>query len=119
MCHVYTQESHPSPGRPYRDISETAYLPNTEVGEMVCRMLKVAFRRKLVFTIGRCQTTGEDGVVTWNGIRHDTNIVWYVFTGLRTVCMKNGSETIARSHKFISEISIAMFNSIIGWLLKW
>ncbi|KAH3849989.1 hypothetical protein DPMN_092394 [Dreissena polymorpha] len=35
-------------------------------------MLKVAFQRKLVFTIGSLRTTGEEGVITWNDIHHKT-----------------------------------------------
>ena len=92
MYHIltlyHTQEWHPSPGSPYSGKSETAYLPNNTDGEMVCRMLQVAFRRKLVFTICRCQTTGEDGVITWNGIRHDTDtpkLYKYAFTERRKI----------------------------------
>ncbi|KAH3786942.1 hypothetical protein DPMN_165060, partial [Dreissena polymorpha] len=42
-------------------------------GEDVCRMLKVAFQRKLIFTIGSSRTTGEEGVITWNDIHHKTD----------------------------------------------
>ncbi|WAR21295.1 DTX3L-like protein, partial [Mya arenaria] len=65
--------NHPSPGQPYRGIRRTAYFPNNDEGRTVCRMLKVAFRRKLVFTIGRSRTTGHDGVITWNDIHHKTD----------------------------------------------
>ena len=47
----------------------------------------MAFRRKLVFTIGRCQTTDQDGVVTWNGIRHAK--IRYVFTDRTADFMNN------------------------------
>jgi len=50
-------------------------------------MLQVAFRRMLVFTIGRCQTTDQDGVVTWNGIRHVK--IRYVFTDRTADFMNN------------------------------
>ena len=36
-------------------------------------MLKIAFERKLVFTIGNSRTTGAEGVITWNDIHHKTD----------------------------------------------
>lgn len=49
------------------------YLPDNAKGQLVAKMLKVAFERKLVFTIGDSRTTGKQGVITWNGIHHKTN----------------------------------------------
>lgn len=37
-------------------------------------LLKEAFDRKLIFTIGRSVTTGRDNQVVWNGIHHKTNL---------------------------------------------
>lgn len=51
-----------------------AYLPANEKGAMVMKLLKIAFDRKLVFTIGHSRTTGEENVVTWNDIHHKTNM---------------------------------------------
>jgi len=68
------KEGHPAPGKPYSGISRQAYLPYNEEGKMICRMLKLAFKRKLVFTIGQSRTTGRDGVITWNDIHHKTDI---------------------------------------------
>jgi len=70
---IVLKEGHPDPGKPYSGISRMAYLPYNEEGEMICRMLKVAFKRKLVFTIGHSRTTGRDGVITWNNIHHKTD----------------------------------------------
>ena len=36
--------------------------------------MKIAFDRKLIFTIGRSVTSGQDNVITWNGIHHKTSI---------------------------------------------
>ncbi len=36
-------------------------------------LLKKAFDRKLIFTIGRSVTTGRDNQIVWNGIHHKTN----------------------------------------------
>ncbi|XP_033731448.1 LOW QUALITY PROTEIN: uncharacterized protein LOC117321077, partial [Pecten maximus] len=65
---------HPTPGKLYQGITRPAYLPNNEKGRLVAKLLKIAFDRKLVFTIGRSRTTGHEGVVTWNGIHHKTRI---------------------------------------------
>ncbi|XP_033764133.1 uncharacterized protein LOC117345222 [Pecten maximus] len=63
---------HPTPGNLYQGIMRPAYLPDNEKGRLVAKLLKIAFDRKLVFTIGRSRTTGHDGVVTWNDIHHKT-----------------------------------------------
>lgn len=37
-------------------------------------MLKVAFKRRLLFTIGRSVTTGKDNRIIWNGVHFKTNV---------------------------------------------
>ena len=51
----------------------TAYLPINEKGNEVLELLKTAFNRRLIFTVGRSVTTGRDNQVVWNGIHHKTN----------------------------------------------
>ena len=51
----------------------TAYLPDNKEGNEVLELLKKAFDRKLIFTVGRSVTTGRDNQVVWNGIHHKTN----------------------------------------------
>ncbi|XP_060080184.1 uncharacterized protein LOC132559570 [Ylistrum balloti] len=63
---------HPTPGKHYQGITRCAYLPDNEKGRLVAKLLKIAFDRKLVFTIGRSRTSGYDGVVTWNDVHHKT-----------------------------------------------
>ena len=36
-------------------------------------LLRKAFDRKLIFTVGRSVTTGRDNQIVWNGIHHKTN----------------------------------------------
>ncbi|XP_067666967.1 uncharacterized protein [Haliotis asinina] len=67
-------KDHPHPGRVYHGTSRVAFLPNNKEGEKVYRLLKLAFDRKLTFTVGRSATTGRDDVVTWNDIHHKTSI---------------------------------------------
>ena len=66
------QEEHPNPGQNYYGTSRTAYLPDDEEGRKVLKLLQEAFKRRLVFTVGRSRTTGADNQVTWNDIHHKT-----------------------------------------------
>lgn len=65
---------HPKPGKPYYGTSRTGYLPDCPKGRIVTRLLKVAFDRRLVFTVGRSRTTGMDDCVTWNDVHHKTTL---------------------------------------------
>ncbi|XP_071169033.1 putative E3 ubiquitin-protein ligase DTX3 [Mytilus galloprovincialis] len=65
---------HPKPGKPYYGTSRTGYLPDSPKGRIVTRLLKVAYDRRLVFTVGRSRTTGQDDCVTWNDVHHKTTL---------------------------------------------
>ena len=54
--------------------NRTAYLPDNAEGNAVLSLLKKAFDRNLIFTVGRSVTTGHDNQVVWNGIHHKTNL---------------------------------------------
>lgn len=49
-----------------------AYLPNNSEGRKLLEMLKVAWDRRLCFTIGTSVTTGAEDVVVWN-LHHKTS----------------------------------------------
>uniref|UniRef100_A0A1I8BIR7 E3 ubiquitin-protein ligase n=1 Tax=Meloidogyne hapla TaxID=6305 RepID=A0A1I8BIR7_MELHA len=66
-------QGHIRPGRPYRSMDRVAYLPNNKEGTQVLKMLQLAFKRRLIFTIGDSLTTGRKDVPIWNGIHHKTN----------------------------------------------
>ena len=68
--------NHPNPGAPYyaHMFPRKAYFPATPEGIKVVGMLRVAFDRRLVFTIGKSATSGRDNVLVWNGIHHKTKI---------------------------------------------
>lgn len=70
------ETSHPNPGKPFfaKSFPRHSFLPDTEKGNLVLRMLITAFQRGLTFTIGRSLTRGEDDCVIWNGIHHKTVI---------------------------------------------
>lgn len=36
--------------------------------------MKIAFDRKLIFTVGRSVTTGKDNQTVWAGIHHKTSL---------------------------------------------
>ena len=61
-------------GPGYTGTSRTSYLPNNKEGREVLALLKVAFDRRLTFTVGTSVTTGRTNTVVWNGIHHKTNV---------------------------------------------
>lgn len=61
------KDHHPRPGTPYKGTNRVCYLPNTREGQNVLRLLREAFNRRLVFTVGDSVTTGQMNVVIWNG----------------------------------------------------
>lgn len=52
-----------------------AYFPDNTQGNLIVDLLKVAFKRRLVFTIGTSTTTGQGDCVVWNDIHHKTSLV--------------------------------------------
>lgn len=66
---------HPNPGREFYAVGfpRIAYLPDNGKGRNILELLKVAWNRRLVFTVSRSNTTGHEDVVAWN-IPHKTEI---------------------------------------------
>ncbi|KAK6185729.1 hypothetical protein SNE40_007898 [Patella caerulea] len=65
-------EKHPNPGKPFKGTTRTAYLPDNRDGQEVLSLLKTAWERRLIFTVGKSITTGQNDVVTWGNINHKT-----------------------------------------------
>ncbi|XP_034276183.1 E3 ubiquitin-protein ligase DTX4 [Pantherophis guttatus] len=65
---------HPSPGKSFtaRGFPRHCYLPDSERGRKVLKLLLVAWDRRLIFAIGTSSTTGESDTVIWNEIHHKT-----------------------------------------------
>jgi deltex-like protein len=61
-------------GIKYTGTRRRCFLPNTDEGREILGLLKVAFDRRLTFTIGTSVTTGVKNTTVWNGIHHKTNI---------------------------------------------
>jgi len=61
-------------GQNYTGTTRVSYLPNNKEGREVLALLKVAFDRKLTFTVGTSVTTGRKNTVVWNGIHHKTSL---------------------------------------------
>ncbi|VDL77097.1 unnamed protein product [Nippostrongylus brasiliensis] len=68
------EASHIRPGRPYSGTHRICYVPGTEEGKQVLRLLKFAFERRLIFTVGDSITTGARNQAVWNNIHHKTNV---------------------------------------------
>ncbi|XP_067657097.1 E3 ubiquitin-protein ligase TRIM33-like [Haliotis asinina] len=69
----YQTIEHPEPGKWYKGITRTAYLPGNAEGQKVLALLRVAWERRLTFTIGRSVTMGRDGCIIWTKIHHKKN----------------------------------------------
>lgn len=67
-------KEHPHPGRAFFAVGfpRTCFLPDGLLGRKILRYLKIAFDRRLLFSIGRSATTGREDVVLWNGVEHKT-----------------------------------------------
>lgn len=67
---------HPNPGHPYsaRGFPRICYLPDNDKGRKVLDLLRVAWNRRLIFTVGTSSTTGEANTVVWNEIHHKTEM---------------------------------------------
>ncbi|XP_062844625.1 probable E3 ubiquitin-protein ligase DTX2 isoform X2 [Trichomycterus rosablanca] len=68
---------HPKPGQAYtsRGFPRLCFLPDNEKGRKVLELLKVAWTRRLIFTVGTSSTTGEPDTVVWNEIHHKTEMM--------------------------------------------
>jgi len=67
---------HPNPGKPYQapGFPRVAYLPDSAEGQKVLQGLCTAFRRRLLFTVGKSLTLGLSDCVTWAGVHHKTMV---------------------------------------------
>ena len=67
-------EEHPHPGQPYHTpgFPRTAFLPATREGRQVLDLLATAFSRRLLFTVGRSLSLGQEDCVTWAEVHHKT-----------------------------------------------
>ena len=48
------------------------YVPDCPEGRVVIELLKIAWKRRLIFTIGTSVTTGHQNRIVWNNIHHKT-----------------------------------------------
>ena len=63
---------HPNPGGLYKGTSLVAYLPETQEGKEILKLLRKAFDARLVFTVST-STSGGTGYVALNGIELKTS----------------------------------------------
>ena len=69
---IYEIQSGKRNGIYYDGIRRRSYLPNNKEGKEILKLLEIAFKRRLTFTIGTSITTGKENVIVWNGIHHKT-----------------------------------------------
>ena len=48
------------------------YIPDSPEGRIVLQLLRLAWKRRLIFTIGTSVTTGRQNCIVWNNIHHKT-----------------------------------------------
>ncbi|XP_062605820.1 uncharacterized protein LOC134267630 isoform X2 [Saccostrea cucullata] len=64
---------HPHPGRQLGGrLERSAFLPDNKDGRLIAKLLNIAFSRRLIFTVDKSQTTGEEDALVWNDIHHKT-----------------------------------------------
>ncbi|XP_065196518.1 probable E3 ubiquitin-protein ligase DTX2 [Sycon ciliatum] len=65
---------HPNPGNRYstHGFPRVCFLPHNADGEKILKLLRVAWERRLIFTVGTSSTSGAKDTVTWNEIHHKT-----------------------------------------------
>ena len=56
----------------YSGTQRCAYLPINDEGTEILELLKIAFQRRHIFTVGTSVTSGKKNTVVWNGIHHKT-----------------------------------------------
>lgn len=61
---------HKSPGTVFEGTTRSSIFPDTPEGRSVVRMIRTAFKRRLVLTIGQSASRGKDNVVVWGEIPH-------------------------------------------------
>jgi len=61
-------------GNNYQGTSRTVFLPDNQDGREILALFRIAFERKLLFTIGTSITTGKSNQTIWNGVHQKTNI---------------------------------------------
>ena len=70
----YQTKDHPNPGVRYPGDTRIAYVPDTQDGRQALMLSKIAFDRKLVFTVGHSLTSKQDNRIIWNGLHFKTSI---------------------------------------------
>ena len=65
---------HANLGERFSEIFSSAYLPNNLTEVEVCNLLRRTFHERLIFTLRRSPTIGEDNKIVLNGIELKTSL---------------------------------------------
>lgn len=66
--------NHANPEERFSEVFCSAYLPNNLTEVEVCNLLRRAFHERLIFTLRRSPTIGEDNKIVLNGIELKTSL---------------------------------------------
>lgn len=70
----FQDDSHPHPFHPYKGDQRVAYLPDNPEGRRVMNLFRLAWERKLLFSIGYSVSRGCDDCIIFNGIHMKTSV---------------------------------------------
>jgi len=65
---------HYHPGQPYSGDHREAFLPDNEAGREALELTKIAWQRRLIFTIGTSLTTRRENGIVWASIHFKTRM---------------------------------------------
>merc|ERR1712228_293117 len=64
---------HPNPGKIYFGDLREAYMPNNEAGREAAMLIRLAYKRRLLFTVGRSLTLNQDNRIIFGSIHLKTS----------------------------------------------
>eukprot|EP01083_Nonionella_stella_P251910 868608_1 len=64
---------HQHPGQSYSSDQRYIYLPNTAKGREILELIKIAWKRKVLYTVGHSVTRQVNNVIVWAGVHFKTN----------------------------------------------
>ena len=66
-------KGHQNPGQRYSSRTEYIYLPRTPQGMQILGMIRLGWKRRMLYTVGRSVTRSLDNVIIFNGIHFKTS----------------------------------------------
>eukprot|EP01083_Nonionella_stella_P088852 247870_1 len=67
-------EEHYHPGQTYSGDMREVYFPNNEQGRQALELTKIAWNRRLIFTVGTSLTTKRENCIVWTSLHFKTRL---------------------------------------------